>query len=131
MIQAIPLPRWLLLLILPWFTSAQNSALSPLKLFTLNPFFLCSNVPFWWEGKDADAPFTLYMARGNGPIGNNDSLSAEMFVSYTDDTNASPYLDESYGEFLGTLHQKTPDLSDARYSHSEQGRYCEVPSRGQ
>ena len=101
--------RRLLVLILPWFTSAQNSSstnISPFNLFVPDPFVFCGST-VWWEGRDVVPPFTLYMARGNGPIGRNNSLGIDILALHTNDTQGIPELDESYGELLGTLNQTT------------------------
>ena len=104
MIQALLL-RWLLILILPWLTAAQSSSsndTSPFTIFAPDTVFFCVTTVLSWT--DGNAPFTLYMARGNGPIGNDDSLNAEVLILYTSNTTGVVYVDQNFGERFGTFH---------------------------
>ena len=122
----------LLVFILPWFTSAQSSSSSSndTAQFSVSaPNFLpfCTTSVISWTG--GDAPFTLYMGRGNGPIGDDSSL-AETFVSYGDNRSTVVYIDGT-GEYALCSIKQSTDLSDTWYSHSASWSDHKVPSRGQ
>ena len=99
--------QWLLALPLLGLASAQNSSTnnsSPFELFVLDFVFLCTSVNLFWTDENAASPFTLYMARGASPIGNNDSLDAEQFLAHSLATSESAYIDDTMGELLSTFY---------------------------
>jgi hypothetical protein len=77
----------LVLLITLSLASAQNSNnTSDFVLTVQGTLFVCQNAELSWSGSNILPLYEVYLAKGQGVIGDNDSLGAEQWLAAVNDT---------------------------------------------
>lgn len=100
------LPFYLLALLISLpFAFAQSS--NDTRLFTLvtgSIVTICTTSTLMWIGGNTVPPYNVYMARGDGPVGNDSSLGAEWLVDTVKDTTSFVYIESDWGQSFDMHH---------------------------
>lgn len=94
----LPLQLLALLIVLS-LASAQNSNnTSDFVLTVQETLFLCQNAELSWSGSNILPLYEVYLARGNGTIGDNNSLDAEEWLAAVNDTMLEWMVEPVWGK---------------------------------
>ena len=90
----------LIVLIFLSFTTAQTLGLndtSPFILVVPDEVQLCANISISWPGGNTIPPYHLFLARGNGTLGDDSSLEPEDLLDSIYETETWVWLGNFWG----------------------------------
>jgi hypothetical protein len=82
----LPLQLLALLIFLSLASAQDSNNTSDFVLTVQETLFLCENAELSWSGNDTLPLYEVYLARGNGTVGDNDSLDTEQWLGAVNET---------------------------------------------